>query len=167
MHLLPSIDELNALEHDHFLDALNLLFEGRTPLMRGLFERRPFATYESLIDVAGEVMGTLGVDEIAQVIDAHPRIGASRQDLMRGSGLSYAEQGDAEARVRAELGKLNQSYERRFGFRFVVFVNRRTQAALLPVLRARLGHTVEEERRTALADILAIARDRLARLSEA
>jgi 2-oxo-4-hydroxy-4-carboxy--5-ureidoimidazoline (OHCU) decarboxylase len=108
----------------------------------------------------------LGVNEIVEVIDAHPRIGASRQELMRGSGLSYGEQGDVEARVAAELRKLNQSYERRFGFRFVVFVNRRSQAALLPVLRARLGHTVEEERRTALADILAIAKDRLGRLLE-
>jgi OHCU decarboxylase len=166
MHDLPSIDDLNALELERFLDALNLLFEGRTPLMRRLFERRPFATYDSLIDAAAEVMATLRLDEAAQVIDAHPRIGASRQGLMRGSGLSYAEQGDAEVRVTAELRKLNQSYERRFGFRFVVFVNRRSQAALLPVLRARLGHSVEEERRTALADILAIARDRLRRLSE-
>lgn len=166
MQHLPSIDELNALELERFMDALNLLFEGRTPLLRRLFERRPFATYEGLIVAAGEVMGTLHADEIAQVIDAHPRIGASRQELMRGSGLSYAEQGDAEARVAAELRKLNQSYERRFGFRFVVFVNRRTQAALLPVLRARLGHRVEDERRTALADILAIARDRLQKLSE-
>jgi 2-oxo-4-hydroxy-4-carboxy--5-ureidoimidazoline (OHCU) decarboxylase len=134
--------------------------------MRGLFERRPFATYQSLIETAAEVMGALRMDEIAQVIDAHPRIGASRRDLLRGSGLSYAEQGDAEARVAAELRKLNQSYERRFGFRFVVFVNRRSQAALLPVLRARLGNGVEEERRTALADILAIARDRLRKLSQ-
>jgi OHCU decarboxylase len=166
MEHLPSIEELNALDLERFFAALNLLFEGRTPLMRRLFERRPFASYETLIVAADEVMGTLRVDEIAQVIDAHPRIGASRQELLRGSGLSYAEQGDAEARVAAELRKLNQSYERRFGFRFVVFVNRRTQAALLPVLRARLGHTVEEERRTALADILAIARDRLQKLSE-
>jgi OHCU decarboxylase len=166
MERLPSIEELNALDFERFRDALNLLFEGRTPLMRKLFERRPFATYEMLIVAASEAMGRLGVNEIAEVIDAHPRIGASRQELMRGSGLSYGEQGDVEARVAAELRKLNQSYERRFGFRFVVFVNRRSQAALLPVLRARLGHTVEEERRTALADILAIAKDRLGRLLE-
>lgn len=165
MRDLPRIEDLNALELERFLDALNLLFEGRTPLMRRLYERRPFVTWESLIDQAGDVMGSLRIDEMTQVIDAHPRIGASRQSLLKGSGLSYGEQGDAEARVLAELRKLNQTYERRFGFRFVVFVNRRTQASLLPVLRARLGHSVEEERRTALADILAIARDRLARLS--
>jgi OHCU decarboxylase len=163
---LPRIEELNALDLERFLDALHLLFEGRTPLIRRLYVRRPFAHYEALLDAAGTEMGRLSVEEIVQVIDAHPRIGAPREELAHGSGLSYAEQGDAEARVRAELARLNQSYERRFGFRFVVFVNRRSQAALLPVLRARLGHTAEEERRTALADILAIARDRLRRLSE-
>ena len=163
---LPAIEELNALDREPFLDALSLLFEGRTPLMRRLYERRPYAHYEALLEAAAAAADVLSFEEVVQVIDAHPRIGAAREVLLRGSGLSYAEQGDAEARVAAELRKLNASYERRFGFRFVVFVNRRPQAALLPVLRARLGHTVEEERRTALADIVAIARDRLRRLSE-
>ena len=168
---LPPLDELNALDEERFLDALGLLFEGRTALGRGLFARRPFASYEILIEQAGAVCRSLSVEEIRTVIDAHPRIGASRAALARISSQSYTEQGYAAppdalgARVLAELARLNQSYERRFGFRFVVFVNRRTQAAILPEFRARFSRSVDEERRAALEAILAIARDRLARLT--
>ena len=49
------------------------------------------------------------------------------------------------AEVLAELARLNDEYERRFGFEFVVFVNGRTRAELLPVLRERLRRTVVGE----------------------
>jgi len=45
-----------------------------------------------------------------------------------------------------------------------VFVNRRPKEAIVPVLEARLRGTRDEERRTALGEILAIARDRLRRM---
>ena len=47
----------------------------------------------------------------------------------------------------AELAVLNRAYEERFGFRFIVFVNRRPRAELVPVLRERLERTREEELR--------------------
>lgn len=168
---LPALEDLNALDEEGFLAALSLLFEGRTPLGRGLFARRPFASYEALIEEADAVCRALSLAEVCQVIDAHPRIGAPRESLARVSVRSYEEQGYAappsavEARVQSELAALNERYERRFGFRFVVFVNRRSQAAILPEFRARLGRDAEEERRAALDAILAIARDRLSRFA--
>ena len=60
----------------------------------------------------------------------------------------------------AELAELNRAYEERFGFRFVVFVDRRTRAELLPVLRERLQRTRAQELETGLRDLVAIARDR-------
>ena len=60
----------------------------------------------------------------------------------------------------AELAELNRRYEERFGFRFVVFVNRRPKAEIVPVLRERLEKTRDEELDTALSELVAIARDR-------
>jgi 2-oxo-4-hydroxy-4-carboxy--5-ureidoimidazoline (OHCU) decarboxylase len=89
------------------------------------------------------------------------------------SALSYREQGyDAEAaldqaeveRVYRELADLNRAYEERFGFRFVVFVNRRPKAAIVEVLKERMHRPREQELAIALDDMLAIARDRLAKL---
>ena len=96
------------------------------------------------------------------VLDAHPRIGATRGLSPR----SAAEQGDADATdvaTFAILEELNDAYERRFGFRFVVFVAGRPRAAIVPVLRARLERSRTEELTAGIEEFLAIARDRLAR----
>ncbi|HEY4346473.1 MAG TPA: 2-oxo-4-hydroxy-4-carboxy-5-ureidoimidazoline decarboxylase, partial [Gaiellaceae bacterium] len=73
------------------------------------------------------------------------------------SARSAAEQGTDDA---PELAELNRTYEERFGFRFVVFVNRRPKSELVPILRERLGRTREEELATALDELVSIAEDR-------
>ncbi len=62
-----------------------------------------------------------------------------------------------------ELAYQNQVYEEKFGFRFVVFVDRRPQVEILDVLRERLARSREEELDTAVRELVAIARDRWTR----
>jgi 2-oxo-4-hydroxy-4-carboxy--5-ureidoimidazoline (OHCU) decarboxylase len=59
---------------------------------------------------------------------------------------------------------MNDEYERRFGFRFVVFVGGRSKAEIVPVLRERLKRTRQEELANGIDQFLAIARDRLERI---
>ena len=86
------------------------------------------------------------------MLDAHPAIGAKAL-----SARSAAEQGTDEA---PELDELNRAYEEQFGFRFVVFVNRRPKRELVPILRERLERTREQELATALDELVSIAEDR-------
>src|SRR5438552_11504844 len=113
---------------------------------------------------AREILKALSEPEQIAVINAHPRIGEGSDKM---SALSFKEQGydrdTTPPEVLRRLAALNEEYEQKFGFRFVVFVNRRSQEAIVPVLEARLRGTRDEERRTALREILAIAEDRLKR----
>jgi 2-oxo-4-hydroxy-4-carboxy-5-ureidoimidazoline decarboxylase len=132
-------------------DELAELFEGRTRLVELLAER------EDPLGTADAAIAELGEAEKLEALDAHPAIGA-RAGL---SARSAAEQGDdADPAVLAELARLNQAYEERFGFRFVVFVNRRPKAEILEVLRGRLDRPRDQELDTALHELVAIARDR-------
>jgi len=132
-------------------DELAELFSGRTRLVTRLAEvEDPLgAGFDDL--VAG-----LGEDEKAEALAAHPRIGES----------SPEQHGD-EPEVLAELDALNRAYEEQFGFRFVVFVDRRSRRDLLPVLRERLGHPRADELDTGLTELVAIARDRWLRRNAA
>jgi 2-oxo-4-hydroxy-4-carboxy-5-ureidoimidazoline decarboxylase len=132
------------------LDELAELFEGRTRLTERLAETEdPLGRPEAVIAELTEA-------EKIEALDAHPAIGARRL-----SDRSAREQGEeAEAVVAAELDRLNRAYEEKFGFRFVVFVNRRPRADLVPILRERLVRRREEELDTALEELVAIARDR-------
>lgn len=113
---------------------------------------------------ARAILAELSESEQIAVINAHPRIG-ERADTV--SAASFTEQGygreSTPPEVFRRLAVLNEEYEQKFGFRFVVFVNRRSKEALVPVLEARLRGTRDDERRTALREILAIAEDRLKR----
>jgi 2-oxo-4-hydroxy-4-carboxy--5-ureidoimidazoline (OHCU) decarboxylase len=94
------------------------------------------------------------------VLNAHPRIGAATGLSAR----SAAEQGSAtDPDTLRTLELLNAEYERTFGFRFVVFVNGRSRAEIVPVLQARLRRTRHDELATGIEEFLAIARDRLER----
>jgi 2-oxo-4-hydroxy-4-carboxy--5-ureidoimidazoline (OHCU) decarboxylase len=64
--------------------------------------------------------------------------------------------------VGAELARLTLAYEHTFGFRFVVFVNRRPRSVILRLLRDRMARSRAEELRTGLDDLVAIALDRFA-----
>ena len=131
-------------------DELAELFEGRTRFVELLAER------EDPLDAAPAVIEELTEEEKIEAVNAHPPIGG--RDL---SPRSAEEQGaDADPVVQTELAYLNQVYEEKFGFRFVVFVDRRPKAEILEVLRERLERTREEELDVALKELVAIARDR-------
>jgi 2-oxo-4-hydroxy-4-carboxy--5-ureidoimidazoline (OHCU) decarboxylase len=131
-------------------DELAELFEGDTALVRRLAER------EDPLGSARDVIRELTEEEKLEALNAHPAIGARRL-----SPRSAAEQGaDADPAVLTELAYQNQIYEEKFGFRFVVFVNRRPKTEILDVLRERLQRTREEELDTALEELVAIAEDR-------
>jgi 2-oxo-4-hydroxy-4-carboxy--5-ureidoimidazoline (OHCU) decarboxylase len=132
------------------LDELAELFEGRTRLVEELAKRD-----DPLGDAPG-VIAHLSEAEKLEALNAHPPIGAKQLSVR-----SAAEQGDdADPVILTELAYLNQVYEEKFGFRFVVFVNRRPKAEILEVLRRRLERTREEELDTAVEELVAIAEDR-------
>jgi 2-oxo-4-hydroxy-4-carboxy--5-ureidoimidazoline (OHCU) decarboxylase len=140
------------------------LFENAGPLLARLRAEEPFPSGTAMLTRAREILAGLSEAEQIAVINAHPRIG-ERPDKI--STASFREQGydrdTTPPEVLRRLATLNEEYEAKFGFRFVVFVNRRSQEALVPLLEARLRGTREDERRTALREILAIAEDRLKR----
>jgi 2-oxo-4-hydroxy-4-carboxy--5-ureidoimidazoline (OHCU) decarboxylase len=140
------------------------LFEGAGPLVTRLRAEGPFPSEQALLKRAREILATLSEAEQIAVINAHPRIGEKPDTVRAQSAISFREQGYERdvtpPEVFLRLARLNEEYEQKFGFRFVVFVNRRTKQALIPVLESRLRGSRDEERATALREILAIAHDR-------
>jgi 2-oxo-4-hydroxy-4-carboxy--5-ureidoimidazoline (OHCU) decarboxylase len=132
------------------VEQLAELFEGRTRFVERLAE------LEDPLEAATELIRAVPDDELVEALAAHPAIGAKGL-----SERSRREQGpDHDAVIETELAYLNQVYEEKFGFRFVVFVNGRPKAAVLEVLRERLQRRREQELGTAMDELVAIARDR-------
>jgi 2-oxo-4-hydroxy-4-carboxy--5-ureidoimidazoline (OHCU) decarboxylase len=129
---------------------LDELFEGHTALTEEL------ALREDPLGQARAVLAELPEEAQIEALNTHPRIGEAS-----GSAHSAEEQGsDDDPALLAALRKLNKSYEEKFGFRFVVFVDRRPRAEIVSVLRERLQHPRTEELGTGLDELVAIALDR-------
>jgi 2-oxo-4-hydroxy-4-carboxy--5-ureidoimidazoline (OHCU) decarboxylase len=131
-------------------DELAELFEGRTrfvELLSGL---------ENPLGQARRVLDELPEEEKIEALNAHPPIGTRD-----GSERSVREQGsDEDPALLTALARLNKTYEEKFGFRFVVFVDRRPRSEILHVLRERLQNRREDELATGLDELVAIALDR-------
>ncbi len=168
---MTPIESLSALPPAEFAEALKPLFEAAAPLARALYAERPFDSYAALIDRAEALASELPEPEQIEVVNAHPRIGESAARMSaqsareQGARMEPGLSGSETERLYADLARLNAEYEQGFGFRFVVFVNKRPRSAIREVLRARMHNPREQELRTALRDMFFIARDRLAALS--
>jgi len=132
------------------VEELAELFEGRTQFVERL------ARVEDPLGQARALARELSEEEQKEVLDAHPAIGARAT-----SARSAREQGtDDDPEVLAELAALNRAYEDKFGFRFVVFVDRRPRQAIVPILRERLQRTRGQELETGVDELVQIAMDR-------
>jgi 2-oxo-4-hydroxy-4-carboxy--5-ureidoimidazoline (OHCU) decarboxylase len=153
---------LDRLPADEFISTASPWFEGAPAFLRRLALARPFRDAATMFARASEIAAAMPEPDQLELIDAHPRLGAPPSTV---SEASYGEQGyDRDTTVAiAELGRLNEAYEARFGFRFCVFVNGRSRPALVPVLEAALAADRDAEIHRALGEVVAIARDRFSK----
>jgi len=161
---IPPIDELNALDPDSFAAAIAPLFEGAPRFAARLADERPLASEDALFEVARSTAREMPDDEQIELLDAHPRIGADPSIVSDLSRHEQGYEGDGaadESWVGDELRALNEAYELRFGFRFVVFVAGRPRADIIPLLERALHADRDEELRRGLDDVVLIATDRM------
>ena len=144
-------------------EMLEALFE-KAPRFVARLAAREFDSWDELLANAERMAPAMAEDEQIELINGHPRIGADPGSV---SAMSFREQGyglDAgPAELQERLDRLNDEYEQRFGFRCVVFVDGRSREVIADWIATRLDANRESERRRALADVIAIARDRLTR----
>lgn len=145
-----------------FIARMTPLFEGAPRFLARLARARPFRSAGALFDRALGIALAMPEEEQIELVNAHPRLGASPGSV---SEMSYHEQGyeqgpDAAPNLAAELARLNDAYEARFGFRYCTFVAGRAREKLLPEMRSALDGDRDAELRRALRAVVDIARDR-------
>ena len=144
--------------------VLEMLFEGAPGLVMRC-QPEPGESVTHLLDRAEAIARSMPEQAQIELLNAHPRIGALPSMV---SAMSYAEQGydrdPGTAELQARLDKLNDEYERKFGFRFCVFVAGRSRAEIAGVMESHMDASRDAEIDRALTDVFAIARDRATKL---
>ena len=163
--------ELNGLPRERFVSELSCIFEHSPWVADAAWERRPFADRVGLHAAMCAVVREADDARQLALIRAHPdlvgraaregRLGAASTSEQAGAGLDQLTPEEI-----AWFEQRNAAYRARFGFPFIICVRANRKQAVLAGFEARLQHTSEQERATALAEIEKIAAFRLADLVE-
>lgn len=135
-------------------------------------EGQPYASAADLLSAADATWSWTSADDWREAFRAHPRIGekkaAAGQDAAAKAWSSEEQAGtrDATAAMRAELAAINQAYEARFGFIYIVCATGRTLDEMLSIARGRMANDPATELRVAAAEQHRITRLRLEKLLE-
>ena len=124
---------------------------------------RPYRDPDALQDAVNAAFTALNWDDIAESMNAHPRIG----DRVPSGGWSAGEQSGAASAseaVRQELADGNVAYEQRFGYVFLICATGLSGQDMLDQLQVRLGHDPETERAVVREELLKITQLRLTKL---
>ena len=160
------LDALNALDRAAFVRELGAVFEHSPWVAEGAFARRPFASVEALHRAMCEVVAGAGDEAQLALIRAHPQLAGRAAIRGELTDASRREQGGAgldqcTPEEFAQLHVLNDAYERRFGFPFILAVRGHTRATILASMALRLDNEPATERAEALRQIERIAMFRL------
>lgn len=132
--------------------------------------RRPYDSLSELLDVADELWWQLAPADWLEAFRSHPKIGqktaevsasAQSQQWSRGE---QAQMDNASADTATALARLNEAYQARFGFIFIVCATGKSPEEMLAILRERLENGPDEELRIAAAEQAKITELRLKKL---
>jgi len=135
-----------------------------------MMHRRPFASRETVLSAARNVWLALDEKDWKEAFSQHPKIGdrdALRNRFPESHHLSGREQAGvdgAHGDVLRELASLNQEYEARFGYIFIVCATGKSADEMLALLRERLTNSPADEIRLAAGEQAKITALRLTSL---
>jgi 2-oxo-4-hydroxy-4-carboxy-5-ureidoimidazoline decarboxylase len=166
-----TLTELNALPIDRAREAFARCC-GATVWVDAMCAARPFADRAALLEHADMAARALGREDWLDAFAHHPRIGdveALRRRFATTAAWARDEQrgaASASEQVLTALADGNRTYERRFGYIFIVCAAGKSADEMLEILESRLGNDPARELAIASAEQRAITRSRLEKLLE-
>ena len=131
---------------------------------------RPFDNPDHLITVADRIWWSLEPSDWLEAFASHPRIGeTSAARKVAAEAERWAAQEQSGVRNAAEettrsLAELNQKYEEKFGYIFIVCATGKSSEEMLAILQDRLLNDSETEIRIAAREQARITKLRLEKL---
>jgi len=133
---------------------------------------RPFKTLDDLIGKADVIWWSLDPGDWLEAFLSHPKIGekkAAAATSEQSRQWSAAEQvgiADAANSTLAALAELNQKYQDKFGYIFIVCASGKSSEEMLATLRSRLANDRDDELLIAAGEQAKITSLRLQKLVE-
>jgi len=128
---------------------------------------RPYDTLDLLLSTANDIWWSLDRSDWLEAFRSHPKIGekkAADKVSAQSQQWSRQEQSGVDEASHDTLAALNEAYEQKFGFIFIICATGKTSDEILTALRERLQHDLDAELPIAAAEQSQITELRLKKL---
>ncbi len=161
----PNLAMLNAMPEE-LAEAALLACCGSAIWARRMADARPFESVETVQSEAERIWWDLAKEDWLQAFAAHPKIGGKKAEAAGAQSQAWSQKeqsgtAGAAAETMAELARLNEDYEARFGYIYIVCATGKTADEMLAILRARIQNGPEAELKMAAAEQAKITHLRL------
>jgi OHCU decarboxylase len=169
MKAAPNIEWLNELPAEEAAKEV-LQCCGSRRWAQELANRRPYSNLETLLASANEIWWSLRPDDWLEAFRSHPKIGEKKAaetvsaQSQRWSGQEQSGVSNASRETVDSLEELNDAYEKKFGFIFIICATGKNSAEMLKALRDRLANSAASELQIAAAEQNRITELRLKKL---
>ena len=156
---------LNNLNKDEFISMFGVIFEKTQWIAEKLFDLKPFKDKDDLINKMIQIYETSSNNETLKILNAHPKL-AVEKNLTDHSNKeqSRANLKNCTQEEYDEFKILNNNYEKKFGFPFIIAVKGKDKIEILNNFRQRINNGVELEFKESKKQVKKIALFRLEEL---
>jgi OHCU decarboxylase len=145
---------------------------GSTAWADRMSDARPFESREQLISEANRIWWSLEADDWLEAFRSHPKIGEKKaQSHISADAQKWSEEEQAAAdqsstATKQALAQLNEAYQQKFGFIYIICAAGKSSEEMLEILEGRMDNAPDEELRVAAAEQAKITQLRLKKLLE-
>ena len=155
-------NDLNNLNRDKFVSLFGVIFEKTQWIAEKLFDHKPFKNKEDLINKMFQIYESTQKNEVLVILKSHPKL-AIEKNLTKHSSQeqSRANLKNCTDEEYNEFKRLNNEYEEKFGFPFIIAVKGKNKIEILNNFRQRINNDIEVEFSEAKSQVRKIAQFRL------
>ena len=162
MKTINTIDKINQLTKNDFIDIFGNVFEKTYWIADKTFNLKPYKNFNELLSSFFKVYENISKEDLLKIFNAHPELAVEKKL----TDESQKEQNNANLNQCSneefhEFQNLNLEYKKKFGFPFIIAVKEKNKAEILTSFRKRIKNEINLEFEEAKKQVKKIADFRL------
>jgi 2-oxo-4-hydroxy-4-carboxy-5-ureidoimidazoline decarboxylase len=162
MKTINSIDQINQLTKNDFIDIFGNVFEKTYWIASKTFDSKPYKSVNELLSVMMKIYENIPKEDCVKIFNAHPELAVEKK-LTKDSKIEQdgASLNHCNNEEFNEFKDLNKKYKKKFGFPFIIAVKGKNKNEILNNFRERIKNEINSEFNEAKNQVKKIATLRL------
>ena len=162
MKTINSIDQINQLTKNDFIDIFGNVFEKTYWIASKTFDSKPYKSANELLSIMMKIYENISKEECLKIFNEHPELAVEKKltedSQKEQNSVNLNQCNDEELN---EFKNLNIEYRKKFGFPFIIAVKGKNKNEILNNFRKRIKNEINSEFNEAKNQVKKIATLRL------